>query len=196
LAFRLLIGGLRMADLLNLPNELDAQKYTCKVIIETPKGSRNKFAYHQKSRLFELRGLLPHGLVFPFDFGFIPRTLGGDGDPLDVMVLMDSPAHVGCLIDIRVIGILNAEQSKDGEKQANDRLLGVASQTYDFERVAAIDDLDDALLAQVEEFFISWAKQRGKKFAITGRGGPQKAVRYLEAGIRAYRGKQNKRSGG
>src|SRR4051812_43141622 len=111
-----------MANLLTLPNQLDAKKYTCKVIIETPKGSRTKFAYDEKSRLFELRGLLPHGLVFPFDFGFIPRTLGGDGDPLDVMVLMDAPAHVGCLIDARIIGILNAEQVKDGDRETNDRL--------------------------------------------------------------------------
>ena len=55
--------------------------------------------------------------MFPFDFGFIPSTLGGDGDPLDILVLMDAPAHVGCLIEVRLIGVISAEQIEDGDKE-------------------------------------------------------------------------------
>src|SRR5260370_28060519 len=91
-----------MADLTALPHQLDAKKRQCKAIIETPKGCRNKFDYDPESNLFMLGGLLPEGMMFPFDFGFIPSTLGGDGDPLHIMVLMDAPAHVGCLIDVRI----------------------------------------------------------------------------------------------
>ena len=76
------------------PNGWKSKKCLCKVIIETPKGRRNKFDYDPDYHLFALGGLLPEGLAFPFDFGFIPSTLGDDGDPLDVMVLMDEPAHV------------------------------------------------------------------------------------------------------
>ena len=65
-----------MADLSSLPNQLDAKKGTCRAIIETPKGCRNKFNYDPDSNLFELGGLLPEGMMFPFDFGFIPSTLG------------------------------------------------------------------------------------------------------------------------
>ena len=68
------------------------------VIIDTPKGSRNKYKYDAEYQLFTLGGVLPAGAVFPFDFGYVPSTEGGDGDPLDVLVLMDEPVFVGCLV--------------------------------------------------------------------------------------------------
>src|SRR5215210_3886384 len=86
------------------------------VIIETPKGSRNKFNYDEELGLFKLGGVLPAGAVFPFDFGFVPSTVGGDGDPLDVLVLMDEPAFAGCLVAVQLIGVIEAEQTeRDGE---------------------------------------------------------------------------------
>ena len=88
-----------MADLASLSPQLDTGKRLCRAIIETPKGCRNKFDYDPDSGLFMLGGLLPEGMMFPFDFGFIPSTLGDDGDPLDIMVLMDAPAHGACLMD-------------------------------------------------------------------------------------------------
>src|ERR1700721_1437289 len=115
-----------MKDLTSLPNNLDGKKPLCTAIIETPKNRRNKFDYDPESNLFKLGGLLPEGMMFPFDFGFIPSTLGQDGGPLDIMVLMDAPAHVGCLIDVRIIGVMKAEQTQDGKSESNDRLLGVA----------------------------------------------------------------------
>src|SRR3979409_85017 len=108
-----------MSDLTTLANQLDAANCTCRAIIETPKSSRNKFDYDPESNLFKLGGLLPEGMMFPFDFGFIPSTLGEDGDPLDILVLMDAPAHVGCLIEIRLIGIIEAEQTEDGKTVSN-----------------------------------------------------------------------------
>src|SRR5215468_3910876 len=122
-----------MADLTSLPNQLDAKKATCRVIIETPKGCRNKFDYDPETNLFMLAGLLPEGMMFPYDFGFIPSTLGDDGDPLDILVLMDAPAHAGCLIDVRLIGIITAEQMEGGKKESNDRLVGVAVHSYQHE---------------------------------------------------------------
>src|ERR1700750_1623567 len=122
-----------MAYVQSLPHQRDAQKGICRAIIETPKGCRNKFDYARDAGLFMLGGLLPEGMLFPFDFGFIPSTLGEDGDPLDIMVLMDAPAHVGCLIDVRLIGVIKAEQTEDGKKETNDRLLGVALPSYDHE---------------------------------------------------------------
>lgn len=84
-----------MSDLTTLPHQLDAENGTCRAIIETPKGFRNKFDYDPESNLFMLGGLLPEGMMFPFDFGFIPSTLGDDGDPLDILVLMDAPRTSG-----------------------------------------------------------------------------------------------------
>src|SRR5256885_12700777 len=120
-----------MADLTSLPLQLDVKKSVCRAIIETPKGFRNKFNYDPGSGLFELAGLLPEGMMFPFDFGFLPSTLGEDGDPLDILVLMDAPAHVGCLIEVRIIGVITAEQGEDGTTKTNDRLLGVSGHSFD-----------------------------------------------------------------
>ena len=175
-----------MADLSSLSNQLDVKKSICRAIIETPKGCRNKFDYDPESNLFMLGGLLPEGMMFPFDFGFIPSTLGEDGDPLDILVLMDAPAHVGCLMEVRIIGIITAEQTEDGKTETNDRLLGVAIHSYDHEDLESIGDVSKTLLDQLEEFFISYNKQRGKKFRVTGAGGPKKALRLLKAGMKAY----------
>jgi inorganic pyrophosphatase len=176
-----------MNDLSSLPNLLDKKAGVCRAIIETPKGNRNKFDYDPDSGLFKLGGLLPEGMSFPFDFGFIPCTAGDDGDPLDVMVLMDAPAHVGCLIEVRIIGVIGAKQVQHGKSETNDRLLGVAIHSYQHEGLRTIRDVSETLLKQVEEFFISYNKQRGKKFIVTGTGGPGKAMRCLEGGIAAYR---------
>ena len=176
-----------MADLTTLSNQLDTKRGTCRAIIETPKGCRNKFDYDPESNLFMLGGLLPEGMMFPFDFGFIPSTLGEDGDPLDILVLMDAPAHVGCLIEVRIIGIITAQQIGNGEKETNDRLLGVAIHSYDHENLQSIEDVSKTLLLQLEEFFVSYNKQRGKKFRITGTGGPKKAVKFLKEGMRSQK---------
>lgn len=176
-----------MSNLTGLANQIDFQTGICRAIIETPKGSRNKFDYDPDSGLFMLGGLLPEGMAFPFDFGFIPSTLGDDGDPLDVMVLMDAPAHVGCLIDVRVIGVIAAEQTQNGKTKVNDRLIAVAVHSYDHEDIKSVADVSKTLLDQVEEFFVSYNKQRGKKFRVTGMGGPKKAVKFLKDGIRAHK---------
>jgi inorganic pyrophosphatase len=174
-----------MADLTSLSLQLDAKKGVCRAIIETPKGCRNKFDYDPDSGLFMLAGLLPEGMMFPFDFGFLPSTLGEDGDPLDIMVLMDAPAHVGCLIEVRIIGIITADQTQEGKTESNDRLLGVAIHSYDHEDLKTIDDVSKTLLDQVEAFFVSYNRQRQKKFKITGTGGPKKALKFIQAGIKA-----------
>lgn len=176
-----------MPDLTSLDLQLAADKCECRAIIETPKGSRNKFDYDPDSNLFLLAGLLPEGMSFPYDFGFLPSTVGDDGDPLDVMVLMDSAAHVGCLMDIRIIGIIEAEQTQDGKTKENNRLLGVAVHSYTHERLTSIEQVQKPMLSQLEEFFISYNKQRGKKFKVTGTGGPKKALQFLKAGMKAYR---------
>ena len=182
-----------MTNLTHLPNELEGKECICRAVIETPKGCRNKFDYDPDSNLFMLGGLLPEGLMFPFDFGFIPSTLGQDGDPLDVMVLMDAPAHVGCLIQIRVIGIIEAQQTEKGETERNDRLLGVAVHSYDHEGLRTIGDVSKTLLDQIEAFFVSYNQQRGKKFSIISTGGPKKALRFLRAGIELFHKKSPKK---
>jgi inorganic pyrophosphatase len=175
-----------MADLTHLPNHFDPKKATCRIIIETPKGFRNKFKYDSDTNLFMLGGLLPEGMMFPFDFGFVPSTLGEDGDPMDVMVLMDAPAHVGCLIDVRILGVIEAEQTEDGKTERNDRLLGVAVHSFDHQELDSINDVSKTLLDQVEAFFVSYNIQRGKKFKVISTAGLKKALKLLKQGMNAF----------
>jgi inorganic pyrophosphatase len=177
-------------DLSSLSHELDKKKKQCRVVIETPKGRRNKFDYDPKIEAFTLGGLLPEGLSFPFDFGFVPSTLAEDGDPLDVMVLMDEPAHVGCVLTVRLIGMIEAEQTQDGKTTENDRLIGAAVHSYSHEDLQSIGDVSKSLLEQVEEFFISYNKSRGKKFKVKGIHGASHAIKRLERAIEAYQKKK------
>jgi inorganic pyrophosphatase len=96
------------------------------VIIETPKGSRNKYAFDAEQKVFELTKVLPAGMPFPYDFGFIPSTLAEDGDPTDVLVLMDEPAFPGCLLKCRTIGIIEGEQGKGKKSERNDRIIAMS----------------------------------------------------------------------
>jgi inorganic pyrophosphatase len=175
-----------MKNLEECPNQWKAKKCLCRVIIETPKGRRNKFNYDPDYQLFALGGLLPEGLAFPFDFGFIPSTLGDDGDPLDVMVLMDEPAHVGCLLDVRLIGVIEANQVENKKKTINNRLIGVAVHSYSHENLSSLKDVNKSILDQVEEFFVSYNKSRGKQFKVTGRHGPKRVAALVTAGIEAF----------
>src|SRR5919112_6401161 len=99
------------------------------VIIETPKGSQNKYTYEPRFAAFVLDGVLPAGAVFPFDFGFVPSTIGDDDDPLDLLVLMDAAAFSGCIVPSRLIGVIEAEQTENGKTFRNDRLIAVATKS-------------------------------------------------------------------
>jgi inorganic pyrophosphatase len=161
------------------------------VIIETPKGSRNKFNFDEEHRLFKLGGVLPAGAVFPFDFGFIPSTLGGDGDPLDVLLLMDEPAFPGCLVPSRLVAVIEAEQTeRDGETTRNDRLIAVAADSHTHRKVRSLADLSPVLLDEIEHFFISYNQSKGKVFKPLGRFGPVKAARLIEEGMKRFRQKK------
>lgn len=179
-------------SLFNL-NAYDEDSDELNVIIETPKGSRNKFNYDETYGLFKLGGVLPAGAVFPFDFGFVPSTLGGDGDPLDVLVLMDEPAFAGCLAHVRLVGVIQAEQTeRDGEQTRNDRLIAVASKSRDHRDLDSLDALNRNMIDEIEHFFISYNQIKGKEFKPLGRFGPQRAGQIVEEGIKRFRQKKSR----
>ncbi|HZS47567.1 MAG TPA: inorganic diphosphatase [Blastocatellia bacterium] len=163
------------------------------VIVDTPKGNRNKFKYDEGLGLFKLSGVLAAGTVFPFDFGFVPSTLGEDGDNLDVLMLMDEPAFVGCLVNARLIGVIEAQQTEGGKTERNDRLIAIASHSHNHKDVKTLGDINVNLLTEIEHFFISYNEVRGKKFKPEGRYGPEKAERLVKQGEKYFR--QNQEGG-
>lgn len=153
-------------------------------IVETPQGSRNKFDYNPKSGLFELGAAMPAGASFPFEFGFIPSTLGEDGDPLDVLILMDAPTFVGCLARVRLVGVIEVKQTDKGDKFIrNDRLIAVPIKSRIHESVRSLHDLPKELLAEIEHFFASYNQMKGRRFKVVGRHGPHRAQQLVKAGI-------------
>ncbi|HYZ22262.1 MAG TPA: inorganic diphosphatase [Rhodopila sp.] len=171
------------AHLAQLPT-YDPKTAELTAVIETPKGSRNKYDYDPRCAAFRLSGVLPEGMSFPYDFGFIPSTLGDDGDPLDVLILLDAPVVVGCVLTVRLIGVIEAEQrERDGEWTENHRLVAVATHARTHEHVQTLDDLRPGLLDEIEAFFEQYNQQSGKAFRPTGRGGPERGRAFVERGI-------------
>src|SRR5262245_5772097 len=89
---------------------VDPQSARLNVVVDTPKGSRNKYKLDEKLGQWRLSKILPQGMSFPYDFGFVPSTRGEDGDPIDVLLIMDEPTFPGCIVSARLIGVIQAEQ--------------------------------------------------------------------------------------
>lgn len=154
---------------------------TIDIVIETPKGCRNKYAFDEKSKAFRLKKILPAGAVFPFDFGFIPNTKGEDGDPLDVLVIMDEPMYPGCILECRIIGALKAKQTEKNKiEEENDRLIAVSVVSTSYSEVKSLKDINKNILDQIEYFFISYNEQAGKKFEPQGWANPKEAMQLIE----------------
>src|SRR3954462_13148031 len=153
------------------------------VVIETPKGSPNKLAFEPRYGTFVLKGVLPAGAVFPFDFGFVPSTRAEDGDPLDVLVLMDAPVFPGCVVPSRLVGVIEAEQTEDGKTERNDRLLAVAATSAAHRSIRGLGDLSQDLVAQIEHFFVSYNEMKGKHFEVKGRAESKRAHALVAAAM-------------
>ena len=150
------------------------------VIIETPKGSRNKYAWDPEQQIFALKKVLPEGMAFPHDFGFIPSTEGDDGDPIDVLVLMDQPVFTGCLVKARLIGVIEGEQTEKGKSERNDRLLAVAESSHTHSDINSVNDLNKELLKELEQFLVNYHSNDGAEFKVLARRGPSAAAACLE----------------
>jgi len=150
-------------------------KQMLRVVIETPKGSRNKFAFNPDDHIFELKKVLPSGMTFPYDFGFVPSTEADDGDPVDVLVLMDEPAFPGCVLSCRPIGVIEGEQGDKKDKERNDRIIAIEQDAHSWEDVKTVDDLGKQFARELEEFFVNYHKLSGKEYRVLGLKGPDQA---------------------
>jgi inorganic pyrophosphatase len=135
------------------------------VVVEASRGMTAKCKYDPKRRLFVLGKPLPHGLVYPYDWGFIPGTRADDGDPLDALIVHDAACPVGCLVECNPIAILELEQKKDGEKgERNDRILLIP----DCDKAVKKEVLTARLKRELEQFFQATTLGSGKTISMLG----------------------------
>lgn len=176
-----------LADPSRLDPLVPQDKQLLRVVIETPKGSRNKFAFNSDDHTFELKKVLPAGMTFPYDFGFVPCTKAADGDPIDVLVLMDEPAFPGCLLKCRLIGVIEGEQvAKDnkGKKERNDRIIAVENGAHSWADIRTVDDLDDKFSRELEAFFVNYHRLSREEYKVLALKGPNRARKLVKSGMR------------
>jgi inorganic pyrophosphatase len=152
-----------------------------RVVIETPKGSRNKFAFNADEHIFELKKVLPSGMAFPYDFGFVPSTKADDSDPVDVLVLMDEPAFPGCVLSCRPIGVIEGEQGEKKDKIRNDRIVAVEKDAHSWAEIKTLDDLGKEFCRELEEFFVNYHRLSDEKYRVLGLKGPDQARKLVKS---------------
>lgn len=169
-----------------IPHLLDRAQLTCRAVIESPAGSRAKFEFNRETGLFELHRMLPAGLVFPLDFGFVPLTLGEDGDPLDILVLTEAAVPVGCLLQVQLLGVIEAEQTEevDGRPNTvgNDRIVARLSESRSYREVGRLEQLGSSFAEELQRFFEALNELKGNRFEVTAIAGPERAAELVAQG--------------
>ncbi len=163
---------------------------TIQVIIETPKGSRNKYAFDEEQRVFAVKKVLPAGMTFPYDFGFIPSTRAEDGDPTDVLVLMDEPAFPGVLVKCRVIGVIEGCKGKKKDGERNDRIIAIEQAAHSYAAIRHVKEMGKKFTKELEEFFVNYHDQEGEKYTVLDLKGPKEALRRIDDGIKGLHRKK------
>lgn len=157
------------------------------VIVETPRGSAVKYDYDKATGLFKLKKELPSGMTFPYDFGFIPHTIGEDGDPLDFLIITAFGNFPGCLVECKVIGCIQAKQ-KDKKKNTpavrNDRFIGIPLVSRLFKNINTIDDLPGDVMKELEAFFVQYNKLEERQFKIMRTTGPAASFKKIKESLK------------
>ncbi len=177
----------RPANLGELPARPKKDQELIHVIVETPRGSRNKLKYDEELGAFRLKKVLPTGMAFPHDFGFVPSTKGEDGDPVDVLVLMDESAYPGCVVESRLIGVIEGEQTQNGKTERNDRLLAVAKASRTHSNLKHAKELNGNFLDELQAFLINYHSNDGATFKVLGCRGPGHAEKLLRQAQKSKR---------
>ena len=157
------------------------------VVVETAKGSHNKYKYDAECRALRLSAVLSEGLSFPYDFGFFPSTQGDDGDPLDVLLFLDHGVPPCTVVTARLLGVLEIRQrSKEKQWERNDRFFAVATHAHDHGHLKTLDDLRPHMLEEIESFFGHYAGLNGKQLEVLARKGPRRAQKLLKQGAKKF----------
>lgn len=170
-----------MPDYVRLPIGPDAPRLV-NAIIEIPRDSVNKYEYDKQLHVFRLDRTLFSPVHYPGDYGFIPCTLGLDGDPLDVLVLVEAPSFPGCLMEVRPIGVLRMiDQGRSDEK-----ILAVAQSDPLYREVKEYSEVFTHTLHEIEHFFAIYKSLEGKKTEISGWAGVDAARKIISEGQQRF----------
>lgn len=143
----------------------------------------NKYEYDKEKEFFVFRGISSPSLQYPADYGMIPQTVGGDGNPLDVLVIMDQPTFPGCIIECRPIAVLRMKDGKD----RNDKILCVPTDNSRFKEVRDIEDIPPLFLDEITHFFQEYSKLEGKTIKVIDWENAKNALRTIERAKDLYR---------
>jgi inorganic pyrophosphatase len=152
----------------------------CLVVVESPRGSSVKLKFDPELGAFSVSRPLPWGLVYPFDWGFVPGTKASDGDPLDAMILWDAGSAPGVVIPCRAIGVLNVEQDGKDGRQRNDRVLCLPLAAPRHNEVKDVSDLSERERTELVQFFLSSTVLEKKNLKILGWAGAPKAEQLID----------------
>ncbi len=164
------------------------------VIVETSKGQRSKFKYDSKRGILQLEKRLPLGLVFPFDFGFVPSTIGEDADPLDALILGEEPTIPGTLVLCQLTAVLEAEQTEKEETKRNDRFIVTPLDAKSRKPLEPAIQFDKPMMDAVTEFFVVYNKLQGKAFHKPAIQGRERAQELMQQGIARAQGRHGRAS--
>jgi inorganic pyrophosphatase len=160
-----------------MPNFINLPPFTedgdVHVVVETPHGSRAKFAYNPKLETFILSKSLLTGLTYPHDWGFVPSTKADDGDPLDIMVIHDAATFPGVVLTCRIIGILQIEQKSKAKAERNDRLFAVPRRSHSEQALRDVRDLSKPIQQELEKFFIAPTSLRTRNWGSSAGRDPR-----------------------
>ena len=165
---------------MKLPSPLSKHEEHINAVIETPKDCEAKYNYDPETEMFTLKKILPKGMVFPFHFGFIPSTKAEDGDPVDVLVLLDERSWPGCIVECDLIGVMEAEETKDGETVRNDRLIATAKASEKYNEIKDLTSMDNYLVKEIENFFNNYCNLQKKELKVIAKKGPKEAMDLLK----------------
>ncbi len=147
-----------------------------RMIVEIPKNGGNKYEYDGELGVFRLDRALYSPMHYPGDYGFIPGTLADDGDPLDVLALVQEPSFPGCLIEVRAVGVLHMmDNSEDDQK-----VLAVPNRNPRYESIHTIDQVFAHVRREIEHFFTIYKELEGRKTQMQGWQGPKEARRMIQ----------------
>ena len=159
------------------------EQITVPVMIEIPKGSRNKYEYDKKKKVFRFDRMLFSAVHYPSDYGFIPDTLAEDGDPLDALVLVWEPTFPGCLIEARPVGLFKMWD----EKGPDQKILCVPISDPLWNYIASLSDVPPHLLKEIEHFFSIYKDLEEKKTGVEGWEDRDAAMRVVKESQKRYR---------